>query len=57
MGAQGGDAVNKWKLIALVCLAFAALGLIATGVWMLSPAAALIVVGGLVLIELAVKGK
>ena len=49
--------MNRRKRIALVCLAFAALGLIATGVWMLSPAAALIVVGGLVLIELAVKGK
>ena len=49
--------MNKWKLIALVCVPFAALGLIATGVWMLSPAAALITVGALVLIELAVKGK
>ena len=49
--------MNRWKLIGLVCVPFAALGLIAAGVWMLSPAAALIVVGGLVLIELAVKGK
>ena len=46
--------MNRWVrgIVALV-----ALGLIVVGVWRLSPAAAMIVLGGLLLLDLAVEGK